>query len=286
MYLEPGGTPMLASKRAACVAAFLGLSVAGAQAADILDNAAPSYKDTADGYWVVTLGGYGVVEPAFLGAKDYVFSGRPIIDIHQAGAREWLTLPNDAFSITLYQTGNFRIGAAGDYLNSRQHNDDPAELRGLRDIDYTLELGAFAEYYPVPFLRTRAELLQGVTGADGLAANLMADFIYNPGPQWLFTVGPRMQIVNEQFQSSFFSVNGIESSVSGLPIYHAGGGLNSAGVDATARYNLTESFSVRAFGEWDRLLGDAADSSLVKFRGSADQFEFGLGAAYRFNYAW
>lgn len=277
---------MLAPKSLACVVAFLGLSMGCARGADLSDGTGLSLKDTPGNYWVVTLGAYGVAEPEFLGSKDYTFSGRPIIDIHAAGAREWLTLPNDAFSLTLFQTGNFRAGAAGDYLNNRTHNDDPAAMRGLNDIDYTLELGAFAEYYPVPFLRTRVELLQGVTGADGFAANLMADYVYSPGPRWLFTVGPRLQIVDGQYQSAFFSVDAAERIPSGLPVYHAAGGINSAGADATARYSLTERFQIRAFGEWDRLLGDAADSPIVKERGSADQFEVGLGAAYKFNYAW
>ncbi len=277
---------MLAPKSFAWVVGFLGLSMGCAHGADLLDSSGPSFKDTPGDYWVVTLGAYGVAEPAFLGSKEYIASARPIIDIHAAGQREWLTLPNDAFSVTLYQTGNFRAGAAGDYLNERTHNEDPTAMRGLNDIDYTLELGAFAEYYPVPFLRTRVELLQGVTGADGFAANLMADFIYSPDPRWLFTVGPRLQIVNDQYASAFFSVSYAEHLTSGLAAFNASGGLDSAGVDATARYNLTERFSVRAFAEWDRLLGDAADSPIIKQRGSADQFAVGLGGAYRFNFAW
>jgi MipA family protein len=277
---------MLARKSFACAAAFLGLSMAGAHASDLFEGTGLSSKDTPGNYWVVTLGGYVTAEPAFLGAEDYVATFRPIIDVHAAGAREWLTLPTDAFSLTLYQTPNFRFGAAGDYLNSRNHSDDPKALRGLRDIDYTLEAGAFAEYYPVPFLRTRAELLQGFTGADGFAANLMADFIYQPDPRWLFTVGPRLQIVDEQFQSTFFSITPAEAASGIFMPYRASGGLNSAGMDATARYALTENFSVRAFAEWDRLLGDAADSPLVKLRGSADQVTAGAGGAYRFNFAW
>ena len=278
---------MLVLKRVAAAVAFLGLSAGCAQAADLSGYSAPSYKD-AGNYWVVTIGGYGVAEPAFPGAKDYVFTGRPIIDIHRAGAREWLALPNDAFSLSLYQTDNFRIGAAGDYLNHRKQSDAPSELKGMHDIDYTLEAGAFAEYYPVPFLRARVEVLQGVTGADGLEANFMADFIYQPTPQWLFTAGPRMQVVNDKFASAFFSVTDAEYAASGnvLAPYHAAGGINYAGIDATARYNVSENFSLRAFAEWDRLLGDAANSPLVQQKGSADQMQFGLGAAYRFNYSW
>ena len=277
---------MLVLKRVAGFVAFLGLSAGCAQAADLSGYAAPSYKD-AGNYWVITIGGYGVAEPAFPGAKDYVFTGRPIIDIHQA-AKEWLALPNDAFSLNLYQTGNFRVGVAGDYLNHREQSDARSELNGMHNIDYTLEAGAFAEYYPVPFLRTRVEVLQGLTGADGLEANFMADFIYRPAPQWLFTAGPRMQVVNDKFASSFFSVTNAEAVASGnvLTQYHAAGGINYAGVNATARYDMTQNFSLRAFAEWDRLVGDAADSPLVKQKGSPDQYQVGLGAAYKFNYSW
>ncbi len=276
---------MLGLNRVACVAAVLGFGAGSAFAAD-LSGGPVSYKDAPGNYWVVTIGGYGVVEPAFPGSKDDVFTGRPIIDIHRAGDKEWLALPNDAFSVSLYSTNNFRIGAAGDYLNHRQQSDAPDALKGMHDINYTLELGAFAEYYPAPFLRTRVEVLQGVTGAEGFEANLMADFIYKPAPQWMFTAGPRLQIVDNKFASAFYSINTAEFGVSGLNVYNAGGGLNYAGVDATARYYLTENFSLRAFAEWDRLLGDASNSPLVQQKGSADQFQAGLGAAYKFNFSW
>jgi MipA family protein len=265
---------MLGLKRVACVAGVLGLSAAGAFAADLSGGPA-SYKDAPGSYWIVTIGGYGVVEPPYPGASDTMFSGRPILDVRRAGSKEWLSLPNDAFGVALFSTDNFRIGVAGDYMNHRVQGDAPSSLPGIHEIGYTLELGGFAEYYPAPFLRTRVELLQGVTGAEGFEANLMADFIYRPGPQWMFTAGPRLQIVDNKYASEFFSYGG----------YNAGGGLSSAGVDVTARYYLTENFSLRAFAEWNRLLGDAVDSPIT-LNGSADQFQAGVGAAYKFNFAW
>jgi outer membrane protein len=214
-----------------------------------------------------------------------------IFDVYRAGDREWLTLPNDAASITVYEAGNFRAGIAADLISGRFQNSGDA-VHGLHDVDYTVEVGGFLEFYPVPFLRTRAELLQGVTGAEGFTANLMADFIYQPTPQWLFTAGPRLKFVDNNYNDAFFSISPLDSfqsSFSGLPFlppFTAKGGLYSAGVDATVRYNLTESISLRAFAEWNRLTGDAADNPLVRLRGSEDQFQFGLGAAYKFNFAF
>ncbi len=274
---------MVGLRRAAACLAFLGFSAGVAQAGGLWgDN--PSYKDGPSGDWVVTLGGYGALEPAFPGSKTYVGTGRLILDVYRAGDRVWLTLPNDAAGITLFEAGNFRAGVAGDLLLGRNRNDDIMALYGLHNINYTIELGGFAEYYPVPFLRTRVELLDGVTGAEGFGANVMADLIYAPGPQWLFTVGPRLKIVNTQFMSTFFSINEAEHIVSGLPFYQATGGLYSAGVDATARYNVTERFSIRAFAEWNQLAGDAATSPLVQYRGSEEQWQVGVGAAYKFDF--
>ena len=189
---------------------------------------------------------------------------------------------SSSLSVAVFETNNFRIGVAGDYLNHRSHNNAPAALDGIHDVGYTLEAGAFAEYYPIPFLRTRVELLQGITGADGFEANIMADFIFRPGPQWLLTAGPRLQVVNDKFASAFYSTTAADS----VGAYNATGGAYTAGIDATARYNLTENFSLRAFADWNRLLGDAANSNLVQQRGSADQFQAGLGAAYKFNFSW
>jgi MipA family protein len=272
---------MLRFKRVACVAALLGFGAGSAVAAD-LSSGPVSYKDAPGNYWVVTIGGYGVIEPAFAGSKDTVFTGRPIVDVRRAGSKEWLTLPNDSFGIAVYETGNFRVGVAGDYLSHRSHNDAPTALVGIHDIGYTLEAGGFAEYYPAPFLRTRVELLQGFTGADGFEANFMADFIFKASPQLLLTAGPRLQAVNDKYASAFYSTTAADS----VGAYTASGGLYTAGVDVTARYDLTDAFSLRAFAEWNRLLGDAADSNLVQQRGSADQFQAGIGAAYKFNFSW
>jgi MipA family protein len=125
---------------AACVA-FVGLSLSSAQAADLQGGYAASYKDGPGGYWVVTIGGYVATEPRYPGSNDNIAAFRPIIDIHRAGDRDWLNLPNDASNLTLIEGANWRAGVAGDYLNDRTHE---SALRGLNDINYTLELGGFA----------------------------------------------------------------------------------------------------------------------------------------------
>jgi len=275
---------MVGFRQAAACAAFLGLAAGAAQGADLL-GVSDGYKDGPVGTaWVVTVGGYGAVEPLFPGSKETEFTFRPIFDFYRAGEKEWLSLPNDAFGFTLYQTGNVRFGLAGNYIDQRKYSDDRHALYGLHDIDYTIQFGGFAEYYPLPFLRTRVELLQGVSGAEGFEANLMADFIYKPAEQWQFTLGPRLKLVDATYNSEFFSTPA--GYLPGLSAYHASGGLNSWGVSGSARYDINERWSARAFAEWNHLEGDAADSPLVRYRGDEEQFQAGIGASYKFSFTY
>ncbi len=56
------------------------------------------------------------------------------------------------------------------------------------------------------------------------------------------------------------------------------------GIGGAVTWKTTEKVTTSAFGEYSRLLGPAADSSLVKERGSPNQFLFGVSATYRFDF--
>jgi len=266
------------------VAALIALTGTQASAADLKGGPESSISDVTGGgsAWIVTIGGYGADEPSFLGSKRHDFGFVPIIDIRRAGEPESLILPFDAASVALYKSGRFRFGLAGSIEDSRSRDDDNRALHGLHDIDYTVELGVFAEYWLAPNIRTRVEVLQGVNGAEGLVGNLSADYVYAPNSRWQFTAGPRLEFGNTQFMNEYFGIRSSEVAASGLPSFHASGGLESVGVLGTARYNVTDRFSIRAFAEYQKLTDDAADSPLVVLRGSEDQYRFGIGAAYAF----
>ena len=49
------------------------------------------------------------------------------------------------------------------------------------------------------------------------------------------------------------------------------------------RYKLNPQWELRGYVEYDKLPGSAADSPLVKLRGSTNQMTYGLGVAYSFD---
>src|SRR5262249_52032894 len=149
-----------------------------------LEFSAPN--DVPPSAWIVTLGGYGVFEPTYEGSKRYNLGFKPPVEFRQADDKEWLSFPNDAFGYNLLETANSRAGPAANItLQSRFHGQDIDLRIGKADAD--LAGGVFAEYYPVESVRTRVELLQGVTCNTGFAVNLSADFIWRPSVDWPLT---------------------------------------------------------------------------------------------------
>jgi len=98
-----------------------------------------------------------------------------------------------------------------------------------------------------------------------------------------FSAGPRYTLVNSKYASTYFSVSNVEAMASVLPAFDADGGSNAVGVGAQLRYQLDPQWDLRGYVEYDKLLGSAAGSPLVKFRGSSDQVTYGVGVAYSFD---
>lgn len=239
-----------------------------------------SPDDVPPSAWIVDFGGYGVLEPIYEGSKHYNLGFKPQIDIWQAGDKHWLSFPNDAMGFSLYETANFRAGPAGTLtLQSPYHGEDIDLRLGKAEAD--LAGGAFAEYYPLTYIRTRIEVLQGITGNAGLAANLSADWIWQPHADWTLTLGPRLQLADAAYASDYFSTQNAQRTGLYTP-FHAEGGLLSAGAEITGNYDLTKRLSGKFFVDYNQLAGDAADNPRVSLRGTAEQLIAGFGASYKF----
>jgi outer membrane scaffolding protein for murein synthesis (MipA/OmpV family) len=83
---------------------------------------------------------------------------------------------------------------------------------------------------------------------------------------------------------AYYGVSAREASKSRLKKYEADGGVQSAGLGAAIDWKAMEKVETSLFAEYSRLLGPAADSSLVRERGSKNQFVLGVSATYRFDF--
>lgn len=232
--------------------------------------------------WTITLGVEGRLLPSFSGSDRYVIRPAPLFDIRRAGTPRRFSSPRDGFGFGILESGAFRLGPTAKLQLPRKESDD-IRLRGLGDVNWAVELGLFAEYWPAQWLRTRVEVRQGVGGHRGIVSDLTADIVHPVTRQLTLSAGPRVTLVSAAFNQPYFSINAVQAAASGLPVFDARGGLYSYGAGAQARYEWTPQWATHIFVEYERLTGDAGKSPLVVQRGSRDQTTVGLGATYSFD---
>lgn len=262
-----------------------------AYAADYGDNGG-QYESTSSssggrfwsGDWYLKLGATGMIAPSYEGAKDFMFKAAPTISIGKAGPSAKFSSRNDNASFGLVDTGVFRAGVTGKLIWGRDDGDSD-DLRGLDDVKFGGELGGFAEVYPTENVRIRGEVRRGIRSHNGYIADVAVDAFTDVTPYMRLSGGPRLSLASQDYMDTYFGVSAREAGKSGLRKYSPDGGVKSVGAGAALTWQVTEKIESSVFAEYSRLLGPAADSSLVKERGSANQVTVGISASYRFDFS-
>jgi outer membrane protein len=231
----------------------------------------------------VTIGAVGSMGPKYEGSDKYIFTPGPIFNIRPIGAPPRFHAPRESFGVTVFEVGRLGIGPAVALQRIRSVNTEPAVWTEFDKSKVAIELGMFAEYWFANWMRYRLELRQGVSAHQGFIADQMLDLVQSFGP-WQLSAGPRMRIVDDRANSRSFDITPVQSLTSGIPTYDAGGGIRSVGGGVQALYRFNPQWAVHAFVEYDRLVSDAGNASLVKVRGSADQVLIGSGFQYSFDW--
>ncbi|HYI39438.1 MAG TPA: MipA/OmpV family protein [Allosphingosinicella sp.] len=217
--------------------------------------------------------------PSYPGADDH--SLRPLVDVSLTrGAKPFgFEAPDESFGPSLIDAGGFEFGPALNFESSRKPKDVGVDLD---KVDFTVEAGAFAQYAFGPKFRIRVEGRKGLGGHDGWTGQAGADFVARDGDEWLFSVGPRVTWSDGRYQRAYFGVTAPESVRTGLPVYRPGSGIQAVGATAGFLTQLSRRFGIYSYAKYDRLVGDAADSPVVRGFGSRDQFSGGLALTYTF----
>jgi len=272
--------------------AVLGVIIPGLAAAADLPQPVPAPVPVA--YtppvpdWIVTVGLEGRIVPAFPGAPDSKFrwSGFPLFSVRHAGEPPPYFGPRDSFGFDVIDLGQFKFGPAIKIEQNRKAADYAATV-GLGNVDYALQVGGFAEYWPVQWLRLRTEVRQGFGGEGGTTGDAFLDAVV-PFGQFRWSVGPRVTLKSAPAINPYYgitiaqSIGSVQAGLPQLPVYHAGGGLYSYGAGTQLEYFINDQWAAHGFVEYERLTDSAADSPLVTQRGSANQWTYGLGATYSF----
>ncbi|WP_036302726.1 MipA/OmpV family protein [Methylobacterium sp. 77] len=255
----------------------------GAHAADLMEvQRPPTFAAIDQNLWLVTVTANVQVTPRYPGSQDYTPIGYPSISISKVGAPRRFSSPDDGISFSLYDSARFTAGVTARYVPGRYYGDDRRNLFGLRDAQFAIEPGLFVEYYPVEWLRTRAEIRHGIFGHHGFVGSLGADVI-QPFDRWQVSLGPRFNFGDESFAKRYFGVQPFEAALNGGLTPFKPDNYLTVGALGALTYTFDEKWAVTGYVGYNRIVGSSADSPLVRGRfGSPNQYTFGMKVNYSF----
>lgn len=222
---------------------------------------------------VVEIGAGGAMRPGYEGAKGYEFNPTGFFTLH------YLWLPGIGNVKKERADDGFSIGPSFRYVYKRDSDDHP-ELRGLGNIDAAFELGGRIAYQWGLF-RPWLAVRHGLGGHSGIVAETGLDLRFRPGAATEFSIGPRASFATGEYMRTYFGVTPAESARSGFVAYNPVGGIKGAGLEVSGRYELTQQWALVGMAYYERLIGDAAASPVVKV-GNENQITAKLGLSYKF----
>lgn len=220
------------------------------------------------------------IQPDFIGAKGT--SVAPLFHVKTArGTNQFrFSAPDDRVGIGLVGKGGFSAGPALGFAAGRKEKDVGAPVG---KVGSTIEAGAFAQYQAGDSWRVRGELVKGINGHKGIVGAVSVDKIWRDDDRYVLSIGPRVQFGDARYERAFFGVSPRAALATGLPEYRPGGGIHSVGVASGAIYSLNDRWGLFGYARYERLVGDAAKSPIVREYGSRNQLSAGVGVNYTFN---
>jgi len=239
----------------------------------------PAKAQDSDDYRVrVGLGAQ--LQPEFIGADGTKIGPLVDFDIARGTNPFRFEAPDDSFGIRLISGDRFTAGPSANIEGSRKNSDVGA---AVGKVPTTIEAGAFAEYLASDNFRLRADFRKGIGGHKGMIGAIGGDYIVRDGDRYVWSVGPRLLFSDGRYQQAYFGVDDEAALATGLPVYKPDAGIHAVALASGLSHQFSPRFGMFGFARYERLVGDAAKSPIVREFGSRNQMSGGLGLSYTFN---
>lgn len=164
-----------------------------------------------------------------------------------------------------------------------------ARVDALREIDNSLAVGGFAKVVSRGLFQKSDELAFEVEALTGVGDHKTGTTI-GFGPSYSFSPFDRTRLgfkafatyADDQYNQTYFGIDADNALRSGFSTYDAKAGIKDVSFSTTLTYALTKQWAVTGTVGVKRIMGDAADSPIVKDAGSATQGFFSTGVVFRF----
>ncbi|MEM8772686.1 MAG: MipA/OmpV family protein [Pseudomonadota bacterium] len=236
----------------------------------------------------LSLGVGPVYEPDYLGSDDYEFDADPQVYVK---FRNVVFLDDDGADLALLGFSRFRVGPSLRIRGRRDQDENPA-LFGTGDVGTTFEFGGFVSTTFLKRFNSKIRVRHGIkTGHRGTVIDARTNALLFRTGRFSFGAAGNVTWVGERFADAFFSITPEQSARSSLggppgalPVFDAGRGFQSFGGSATAYINIAKRWSLNPYVQYDRLLGDFAESPIVSQFGDRNQVQVGFHIQREFTF--
>ena len=225
------------------------------------------------------LGGFALLSPDYEGSDDVQVQGFPFLDV--SWRNRFFVNFQQGLGVNIIRNKNLTFGTSIGYYGSREEDDNEA-LTGLGDVGKGID-GRLFVFVPVGPISLTSMYRRDLSGNhDGSVFSVGTLYFKSISPKLRVNLQGRLNFASENFMNTYFDINISQASRSSMNAYDADAGIKDISAFNILIYSLTRHWNVVSFLGFSRLLGDAANSPIVKEKGTANQFRFGLGFSYRF----
>lgn len=201
----------------------------------------------------------------------------------------YLDFQGEQLRLNLSPIDGWAFGPMTDIESGRKDDVKSVRVGRMAEIDDAFEAGGFIAYSRNDLISENDQLsvqasylVDASNTSDGAIAALGLTYGRRIDERWTVGAGVKATYVDKKYAQTYFGVGADDAARSGLPVYTLKAGVRDVGLTTKVGYALTDKWELQVLGSYKRLMGDFADSPIVKTEGAADQFSAAIAVAYRF----
>ncbi|KAF0223160.1 MAG: MltA-interacting MipA family [Rhodospirillaceae bacterium] len=237
--------------------------------------------------WAYKIGAGMVVMPTYEGSKHYEVNPLPVAEVSWRNAVSLSVTEGAKVTIRPLADEGFSVsGGVGYWLGRKESADKDYDdaLRGLGDLSGNA-IGKLGVEYQYKAVSAGLNLARDIGGdRDGTTITMKGGYKIYQGQAFKVRAELSTTWADDNYMQGLFGITPEQAgkSVKHYSVHDAQAGMKDVKIGVNAGYDITSSVNLFARVEAGRLLGDAADSPIVKNQGNENQFTTALGVVYRF----
>lgn len=222
-------------------------------------------EDTSD--WTFMLGAGTSYGPSYIGSNKLKAEAFSLVLLEY---KDLFYVRGPAVGFNFLSMAGLKMSVASRYqMYGDRSAKDNQELRELEAIDAGIDLGLVASLDLQPW-SIELSMFKDVSGTHkGALIELGADRAFVLTDKLQAEIGVKSVWGDRKVKQAYFGITPAQSTTSGFRQHSVSAGLVSAGLGLGVRYLVNPNWHLLGKFDVDLLLGDAADSPIVKETGNA-----------------